>query len=206
MTIVAGSVQRPGALLQLRAAVAALLLLLPVTAFAQSAPADEPATVPVADGYRIGPEDVLDISVWNQPELNRVVPVRPDGMISLPLVNDVQAGGRTPMELRDALAAQLAEYVSAPSVSVIVSEIHSFKVSVVGEVKTPGRYELRSRATVLDVIALAEGFTEYASKHSIVILRPEGDATRRIHFDFRHATSDQGGNWAVQPGDIIIVP
>ena len=114
--------------------------------------------------YLIGPEDVLDIAVWNSPELSRAVPVRPDGRISLPLVNDVQAAGLTPMQLRERLSQVLATYVAAPIVAVIVREIHSFKVSVIGEVKTPGRYELKSRATVVEVIAMAGGPTDYAMR------------------------------------------
>jgi len=103
--------------------------------------------------YRIGPEDVLDIGVWNNTTISRTVPVRPDGKISLPLLNDVQASGLTPMQLRDVLAKKLAEYVPAPEVSVIVREVRSLRVSVIGEIKPPGRYELKSRATVLDVLA-----------------------------------------------------
>src|SRR5206468_4817575 len=108
--------------------------------------------------YRIGPEDVLDIAVWHNEAMSRTVPVRPDGKISLPLLNDIQAAGLTPMQLRDALSKKLEEYMPTPEVSVIVKEVHSFKVSVVGEVKRPGRHELKSQATVLDILALAEGF------------------------------------------------
>src|SRR5207249_6653188 len=115
------------------------------------------------DDYRIGPEDMLDIAVWNNTTISRTVPVRPDGKISLPLVNDVQAAGLTPMQLRSALIKKLAEYVPSPEVSVIVREVHSFKVSVIGEVKRTGRHELKGRATVLDVLALAEGFGEFAA-------------------------------------------
>jgi polysaccharide export outer membrane protein len=137
-----------------------------------------------------------------------VVPVRPDGMISLPLVNDIQAAGRTPMELRDTLAAKLAEFVAAPGVSVIVSEIRSFKISVLGEVTKPGRYEVNGHTTVLDAIAMAEGFTEYAKKGNVVILRAEGATTRRVHFDYGYAVSDPNGrgNWVLRPGDIVVVP
>src|SRR5206468_8090696 len=99
-----------------------------------------------ADGeYRIGPEDLLDIAVWNNPAISRTMPVRPDGKISLPLLNEVQAAGLTPPQLRDVLMKRLTDYMPSPEVSVIVREVHSFKVSVIGEVKTPGRYELKSR-------------------------------------------------------------
>lgn len=180
----------------------------PAIAQAQSAP---PAEAPVAvdsSEWRIGPEDLLDIAVWNHAELTKTVPVRPDGRISLPLVQDIKAAGLTPMELRDQLATRLSEYISNPGVSVIVNEIHSFKVSVLGEVKTPGRYELKSRATVLDVLALAEGFTEYASKGRIVVLRQDGPNVRRLQFDFGDAVGNRAAtaNIPIQPGDIVIVP
>src|SRR5712692_6428234 len=97
---------------------------------------------PVAE-YLIGPEDVLDIAVWNNTDISRTVPVRPDGKISLPLLNDVQAAGLTPMQLRDVLIKLLTSYIATPTLSVIVREVHSFKVTVIGEVKTPGRYELK---------------------------------------------------------------
>src|SRR3989442_4359067 len=93
--------------------------------------------------YLIGPEDMLDISVWNNTAMSRTVPVRPDGKISLPLLNDMQAAGLTPMQLRNALSKKLEEYIPTPEVSVIVKEVHSFKVSVVGEVKKPCRHELQ---------------------------------------------------------------
>src|SRR2546425_9259301 len=136
--------------------------------------------------YLIGPEDMLDIAVWNNTAISRTVPVRPDGKISLPLLNDVQAAGLTPMLLREALMKKLAEYVPTPEVSVIVKEVHSFKVAVIGEIKTPGRYELKSRTTVLDVLRQAGPFTEFASRTRIFVLRPNGakdeDARARGEF------------------------
>src|SRR5438093_9274241 len=158
--------------------------------------------------YRIGPEDVLDISVWNNTAISRTVPVRPDGRISLPLLNDVQAAGLTPMQLRDALNKKLAEYIPTPEVSVIVREVHSFKVSVIGEVKKPGRHELKSRATVMDALAIAEGLGEFAARGRIVILRPDGNTLKRIPFNYNKVVSTDGEleNFMLQPGDIIVVP
>lgn len=158
--------------------------------------------------YRIGPPDMLRISVWKNEDLSRIVPVRPDGMISLPLVNEVRAAGLTPMELRGVLAKRLAAYVDSPDVSVIIQEVRSFTVSVLGEVKTPGRYELKSRATVLDVVAVAGGFSEFASRNKILILRSQKGAARRISFNYETTVSAEGkdGNFLVEPGDIIIVP
>lgn len=158
--------------------------------------------------YRIGPEDVLDISVWNNSAISRTVPVRPDGKISLPLVNDVQAAGLTPTQLRSVLLKKLAEYVPSPEVSVIVREVHSFKVSVIGEVKKTGRHELKGRATVLDILAMAEGFGEFAGRGRIVVLRPEGKTMRQIPFNYNKVVSNNGAleNFFLQPGDIIVVP
>jgi polysaccharide export outer membrane protein len=128
-------------------------------------------------------------------------------MISLPLLNDMQAGGRTPLQLRDELIRKLSEFMSNPEVSVIVREVHSLKVSVIGEVKKTGRFELKSRATVLDVLAQAEGVNEFASRSRIVVLRTDRNGTRRIPFNYQELM--KGGeqeNFVLQPGDIIVVP
>jgi polysaccharide export outer membrane protein len=158
--------------------------------------------------YRIGPEDVLQISIWKNEALSRTLPVRPDGKITLPLLNDIQAAGYTPMEFRDALVKKLEEYIPSPEVSVIVVEPRSFKVSVLGEVAKPGRYELKSRATVLDVLALAGGLNQFASRRSITILRPNGSETQRLPFNYNKAISSTGDqdNFYVRPGDVIVVP
>src|SRR5881397_1264304 len=158
--------------------------------------------------YRIGPEDLLDIAVWNNPAISRTMPVRPDGKISLPLLNEVQAAGLTPPQLRDVLMKRLTDYMPSPEVSVIVREVHSFKVSVIGEVKMPGRHELKSRATVLDALALAQGLGEFASRGRIVILRPNGNTLKRIPFNYNKVVSADGEleNFLLQPGDIVVVP
>ena len=165
------------------------------------------AVIPGDDGdYKIGPEDVLDISVWKNAELSRTVPVRPDGRVSLPLVNDIQAAGLTPSRLRQELTRRLSEYVPAPEVAVIVREVHSAKVSVVGAVRSPGRYEVRSPATVLELIALAQGFTDFASRDRIVVLR-QNATPARITFNYGKITSGaEQDNFFVQAGDIIVVP
>lgn len=171
-------------------------------AAAPAAPAIEPA-----GAFRIGPEDVLDVQVWKNAELSRVVPVRPDGMISLPLVNDIRAAGFTPVELRQQITLKLSEFVPSPEVSVIVREVHSVKVAVLGAVRMPGHYEGNSSATVLDLIARAQGLTEFADRGRIVVLRQNGKATTRIPFNYRRvAEGDEQDNFVVQPGDIIVVP
>jgi len=171
--------------------------------------ASKPAAAATDPSYVIGPEDVLSINVWHEPELSsNNLPVRPDGKISLPLVNDVQAAGLTPNQLRSVLLKKLAEYVPSPEVSVIVREVHSFKVSVIGEVKKTGRHELKGRATVLDILAMAEGFGEFAGRGRIVVLRPEGKTMRQIPFNYNKVMSSNGAleNFFLQPGDIIVVP
>ena len=193
----------------------AVLIALAPPAFAQDAAAraanSEAAAVARAAvataEYQIGPEDVLDISVWKNPELSRKVPVRPDGKVSLPLVNDIQAAGLTPSELRQQLATRLAEFVPTPEVAVIVAEVQSLKVAVVGAVKTPGRFSLRSPATVLECIALAQGLTEFASRERIVVLRQNGSTQQRIPFNYRKVSEgSEQENFFVKPGDIIVVP
>jgi polysaccharide biosynthesis/export protein len=160
-----------------------------------------------ATEYQIGPEDVLDISVWKNPELSRTVPVRPDGKVSLPLLNDFQAAGLTPSSLREQLVSRLSDFVPTPEVSVIVREVHSRKVAVVGAVKTAGRYELKSPMTVLEAIALAQGFTDFAARDRIVVLRQSGGTTTRIPFNYRKiADGAEQENFFVRPGDIIVVP
>lgn len=164
--------------------------------------------VPELGEYWIGPEDVLQISVWKNEAMSRTVSVRPDGKISLPLLNDVQAAGHTPMEVRDFLMKKLVEYTPTPEVSVIVLEVRSFKVSVIGEVLRPGRYELKSSATILDALAMVGGFNQFASRSRIVVLRPEGNTMKRIPFNYNKVISEGGEqeNFYLGPGDIIVVP
>ena len=167
----------------------------------------DPRTTELSAAYQIGPEDLLDISVWKNVELSRVVPVRPDGKVSLPLVNDIQAAGLTPTELRDRITTKLAEYIPAPEVSVMVREVHSRKVAVVGAVKMPGRYEMKSPMTVLEAIALAQGLSDFASRDRIVVLREVNGKTTEIPFNYRKI-GDNGSqqNFFLRPGDIVVVP
>jgi polysaccharide export outer membrane protein len=158
--------------------------------------------------YRIGPDDVLDVVVWDNIALSRTVPVRPDGRISLPLLNDVMVAGLTPMELRKELVSRLALYTPAPEVSVIVREVHSFKVSVVGQVKTPGRYDLKGRTTVLDLLATAGPFTDFAAPRRIFVIRTNELGSARIPFNYDKVVAGEAkhANFVLQPGDIVVVP
>jgi polysaccharide export outer membrane protein len=164
-------------------------------------------TSPDEWAFKIGPEDVLQISVWNNDALSRSVPVRPDGMISLPLLNDVPAAGLTPDELRGYLVKRLQEYLPSPEVSVIVTDVKSPKVSVVGSVLKPGRYDIKSWVTVLDAIAMAGGFTDFASKSNITVLRNEGTRSIRLPFNYDKLASDgtDQSNFFLKPGDIVLV-
>jgi polysaccharide export outer membrane protein len=157
--------------------------------------------------FRIGAEDILDIQVWkNCTELCRTVPVRPDGKVSFPLVNDIQAAGLTANELRQQLTQRLSEFIPSPEVSVIVREVHSVKVSVVGAVRMPGHYEVKSASTVLDLIARAQGLTEFANRDRIVVHRQTGTTSTRLPFNYTRVADGKDENFFVQPGDIVVVP
>ena len=188
---------------------AALSAASPGAVFAQARASDAaPAAIPGLEEYRIGPEDVLQIAVWKNDAMSRSVTVRPDGKISLPLLNEIQAAGLTPTELRLVIAKQLTEYMPNPEVSVIVVELRSFKVSIIGEVPKPGRYELKSWTTMLDLLALAGGFNQFSSRARIFVLRPEGNVMKRIPFNYNKAVSEGGEqeNLYLRAGDIVVVP
>jgi polysaccharide biosynthesis/export protein len=169
-------------------------------------PGKSPAPAP--DDYRIGPEDALQIIVWKNEALSRPVTVRPDGKISLPLLNDVQASGLTAMQLRDDLIKKFTEFMPSPEVSVLITAVNSFKVSVLGQVNRPGRYDLKSKTTMLELIALCGGFRDFAAPTRIVVLRQEGKTTKRIPFNYNRVIQEGGetANFELQPNDIILVP
>ena len=197
---------RRGCTLVARLLLGAVLVAGP--AWAQSASGDaadrDSRSIP-PETYRIGPEDLLQISVWKNEAMTRAALVRPDGKISLPLVNDVQAAGLTALELREVLTGKLKEYIPSPEVSVIVTDVRSLKVSVIGEVARPGRYDLKSWTTVLDVLAIAGGFTQFASRSRIVILTPDGKTMKRIPFNYNRVAGEQE-NFYLRNGDIVLVP
>lgn len=160
--------------------------------------------------YVIGPSDVLSVRVWKNPELSiEQVPVRPDGKISTPLVNDVQAAGLTPNQLKDVLAQRLGEYVTAPDVTVIVAQMNSRRVSVIGEVTRPGPVPIGADTRVLDAITTAGGFTPYASTGRVKVLRRNADGSvteYRFDYDDFIAGKAPGANFLVQVDDTIVVP
>lgn len=157
--------------------------------------------------YRIGPEDVIEVVVWNNDAVSRTVPVRPDGMISLPLVNDVRVAGLTALELREELTVAFRKFMPAPDVFVIVQEINSPKVVVLGEVVHPGRYVIRGPTTLLDIVAQAGGLTEFASGSDATIMRVRDGKTQRFGVDARGDEADDTDlAVSVQPGDVIVIP
>src|SRR5947208_338582 len=190
------------------AALIAASILVPLETSEGQIPRSPQAESVVSEDYRIGPEAALIIVVWKNETLSRSVNVRPDGKISLPLINDIQAAGLTPSQLRDEIAKRLTAFMPPPEVSVLVNEVRSFKVSVLGEVQKPGRYELRGRTTVLDALALAGGFKEFASTRKIVILRSNGNISERRVFDYKRAIAPGGAayNFELVPNDVILVP
>lgn len=159
------------------------------------------------NAYAIGIGDVVEISVWKNPELTTTVPVRPDGRISVPLLGDIQAAGMTPLALKEALTAGFSEFVTAPGVSVVIKEINSQKVFVTGEVATPGAYDLKPRTKLMQAIAMAGGLTPYAKGRAIV-LRDRGGKDRRYQIELDGIISGRrpSDNLVLQAGDTIIVP
>ncbi|MEZ5291470.1 MAG: polysaccharide biosynthesis/export family protein [Vicinamibacterales bacterium] len=158
--------------------------------------------------YVIGPDDVLDVIVWREKELSTDVKVRPDGKVSLPLLNDVQAAGLTPEEFRLALTEAAAKFVEDPSVTVIVKQINSRMVFVMGEVVKPGTYPLTAPTTVLQMLALAGGPTTYAKLDEIGVVRTVGGKTTRHLFNYKDVTRGRKmeQNIVLRPGDTVIVP
>jgi polysaccharide export outer membrane protein len=152
---------------------------------------------------------VLAINVWKEPDISRSIPVRSDGKISLPLVGEVQAAGQTPLKLEVEIASRLKNYISEPEVTVIVQQINSQKFNILGQVNRPGTYVIANSPTVLDAIALAGGFRDFAKQKSIYVLRQNADGTQtRIPFNYKEVVKGQnaGQNIKVQPRDTIVIP
>jgi polysaccharide export outer membrane protein len=165
-----------------------------------------PATTDPA--YIIGPEDVLDINVWKEPDMTRVVPVRPDGKISLPLINDVQAAGSTPQQLASTVTAKLRKFLTEPQVTVIVTQINSQRVFVVGEVLRAGAFPLIPGMTVLQALASAGGFTTFADVKKIHVMRLVNGKHIEMPFNYREVLKGDNPeqNIKLEPGDTVVVP
>jgi polysaccharide export outer membrane protein len=158
--------------------------------------------------YVIGPEDVLSIVFWGYKEMSADVVVRPDGKVSLPLLNDIDAAGLTPEQLNDRLAAAAGKYVQDPTATVVVKEIHSRKVFITGSVAKPGAFSLMGDTTVLQLIAVAGGLSEYANSKNIKIMRYENGHTVTFPFDYKAVVKQKHleQNILLKPGDTVIVP
>jgi polysaccharide export outer membrane protein len=161
------------------------------------------------DNFVIGNDDVLAINVWKEPDVSRSIPVRSDGKISLPLAGEVQAAGRTPLKLEQDIASRLKNYIAEPEVTVIVQQINSQKFNILGQVNKPGSYPLTNSATVLDAIAMAGGFRDFAKQKSVYVLRqtPDGSQTR-IPFNYKEVVKghNPAQNIKLQARDTIVVP
>jgi polysaccharide export outer membrane protein len=167
-----------------------------------------PASVPLPPDYVIGPEDVLAILFWRDKDMSvDQVMVRPDGMITLPLINDLKAAGLTPDEFRDAIIKEATQYVADPNVSVVVKEINSRKVFVTGQVAKPGSFSLTSPTTVIQALAMAGGLTEFAKKDDIAILRTFNGKTQRLRFNYNEVIEGKKleQNVLLRPGDTVVV-
>ena len=166
------------------------------------------ATKALPDGYVIGAEDVLSVVFWREKEMSADVVVRPDGKISLPLLKDIQAAGYTPEQLTGVLVSTASKYVSQPNATVIVKEINSRKVFIVGQVTKPGGYPMTGRMTVLELIALAGDTLEFAKSKNVVVVRKEDNGEQRFKFNYKDVLKgkDVEQNILLKPGDTVIVP
>lgn len=177
---------------------------------AVSAMVDSTAQKPATDdpNYIIGAQDVLDVSVWKEPELSREIPVRPDGKISLPLLNDVLAAGLTPEQLAGQLTSGLNKYMTNPQVTVIVTQINSKRIYILGEVARAGSYMLLPEMTVLQALSNAGGFTPYSNLKNIYVLRQESGKQTKLFFNYKEVISGKSSaqNVVLKSGDTIVVP
>lgn len=180
----------------------------PVTVASLNKPVDAPAVQAHDNSFVIGANDVLAINVWKEPDISRSVPVRSDGKISLPLAGEVQAAGLTPLKLEQDIAGKLQSFISEPEVTVIVQQINSKKFNILGMVARPGSYSLTNSSTVLDAIAVAGGFRDFAKEKSIYILRQNANGTERMPFNYKDVIKGKNvsQNINLQPNDTIVVP
>jgi len=196
-------------------ALAAICILSSIFLSGQTSPAKavrpgaEAAVQAHDDRYVIGNDDVLAINVWKEPDISRSIPVRSDGRISLPLVGEVEAAGQTPAKLEIEIAGKLKSYISEPEVTVMVQQINSQKFNVLGMVAHPGSYALTNASTVLDALAIAGGFRDFAKQKSIYVLRQNADGTQtRLSFNYKEVIKgvNAAQNVNLQPRDTVVVP
>jgi polysaccharide export outer membrane protein len=178
-----------------------------VPAVTVPAPGVPSGNKPHDDSFVIGNDDVLAINVWKEPDFSRSIQVRSDGKISLPLVGELQAAGRTPVQLEYDIATKLLNYITKPEVTVIVEQINSKKFNILGQVAKPGSYSLALAPTVVDAIAIAGGPRDFAKQKSIYILRQNsGGGQTRIAFNYRDFLKGKNQNVKLEPHDTVVVP
>ncbi len=173
-----------------------------------TAPSRPTAPPPSIADYRIGPEDVLEIMVWKNADLSKTVTVRPDGMITLPLIGELRAGGLTATDVRAEIKTRLERYKESPEVSVSVTDVRSYNLYMLGEVRTPGRYQVKTALTLLQALALAGGLTEFADADGIVVVRRDSRdlASKEQRMRVRYKDLIRRGDVPLFPGDTVIVP
>ena len=165
-----------------------------------------PGSVQVPPEYRLGPEDVIDVFVWKEPDLSATVTVRPDGKVSLPLANELEASGKTAQELQQEIIKRLQQYLSEPVVNVMVKQINSMKISVLGEVRKPDVYRIKNRVSLLDAIAMAGGFTDLAKPSKVVVLRNTPEGVKRFQINIKQAVGDgKSAPFYLQSQDTVYV-
>jgi polysaccharide export outer membrane protein len=189
---------------------AASLALLFIGAGASAVASDLPKPIAAPDvteaQYRLGSDDVIEVFVWKEPDLTTTVVIRPDGRISLPLAGELDATGKTTGELQMAIAAALSKYVVQPTVNVIVKQVNSLKISVLGEVRKPDVYKIKNRVTVLDAIAMAGGFTDLARPNRVIVLRNTSSGPQRIKINVKEVVAnDHSAPFYLEPLDTVYV-
>ena len=188
------------------AAVAALLLTFPRPAAANDDKKPSPGVFQPTEEYRLGAGDKLRIEVYKDPQLSQSVQIRPDGKITLPLIGDMDATGLTPLALRDQIAKQLKEYITNPTVTVIVVEAESAHAYVMGEVAHPGAVQLNGPVTIVQAIAMAGGFKEFANTKDVKVLRTNGSGVQTLRFNYKDMLNGDVKPMLLRAGDTVIVP
>ncbi len=187
-----------------------LMWLWPGDAWSQPTAGHEKSSLIVTPDYIIGPEDVLEITVWKNQDLSKVVAVRPDGRISLPLIGEVTAVGKTPVQVTEDISTKLKEYKENPQVSIVLKEVNSYAIFVLGEVAKPGKYPLKSKTTLLQGITIAGGFTAMAARNKLVVFRfgVNGGREERVKASYDDIVLRDGSlqNIELKPGDTVVVP
>ena len=190
------------------AVLATLFMFTGMTVIAKAADIRQPAHAAnsAMPEYRLGPEDVIEVFVWKQPELTTTVVIRPDGRISLPLTNELEASGKTAVQLQKEITEKLREYITQPMVNVIVKQVNSLKISVLGEVRKPDVYRIKNQVTVLDAIAMAGGFTDLARPNRVIVIRNAPSGSQRIKVNVKQVVADGStAPFYLQPLDTVYV-